>query len=50
MKPFELKKLVQEYQLLRTKQAKSYDHRIQLRLEQLKHRYYHETGNDLDTK
>ena len=50
MKPSELKKLVQEYHLLRTRQAKSYDHRTQLRLEHLKHKYYHETGNDLDTK
>lgn len=49
MKNSELKKLVQEYHLLKSKQAKSYRHDTQQRLEELEHRYYHETGNDLKT-
>jgi len=47
MKSSDLKKLVQEYQTLRSKQAKSYQHKTQERLKELEHQYYHETGNDL---
>jgi hypothetical protein len=50
MKSSELRKLVQEYQTLKAKQEKSYDHRIHERLREIEHRYYHETGNDLITK
>jgi hypothetical protein len=50
MKSSELRRLVQEYHTLLAKQAKSYDHRVYERLKEIKHRYYHETGNDLTTK
>lgn len=49
MKSSDLRNLVQEYKLLRAKQAKSYDHKIEQKLGELEHRYYHETGTDLKT-
>jgi len=50
MKNSELKKLIQEYHALKSRQAESYDHRTHLRIKEIEHRYYHETGSALATK
>jgi hypothetical protein len=50
MKPSELRKLIQEYPTLKAIQEKSYNHHVSERLKEIKHRYYHETGNDMTTK
>lgn len=52
MKKSELKKLVSEYKNLRLKLAKrstSYHPTISQKLDEIKHRYFHETGNDLES-
>jgi hypothetical protein len=48
MKKSELSKLVQEYRVLQAKLAKKYDHKTSERIKELKHRYYHETGNQIE--
>ncbi|HIH07357.1 MAG TPA: hypothetical protein HA290_00220 [Candidatus Nitrosotenuis sp.] len=47
MKNSELKSLVQRHRLLKIKQSKSYDQRTQEIIEELEHRYFHETGHSL---
>jgi hypothetical protein len=47
MKKSELRKLVSEYQTLKTRFDKSKDTQISEKLEQIEHRYFHETGRDL---
>lgn len=52
MKKSELKKLVSEYKNLQLKLAKrntSHHPTILQKLDDLKHRYFHETGNDLES-
>ncbi|MEM2160319.1 MAG: hypothetical protein QXN55_05120 [Candidatus Nitrosotenuis sp.] len=49
MKKSEMRKIVGEYNTLRTKLAKKYDYKISERLKEIEHRYYHETGTDLKT-
>ena len=52
MKKSELKKLVLEYQNLLLKLAKrdsSYHPTILQKLDEIKRRYFHETGNDLES-
>ncbi len=52
MNKSELKKLVSEYQSLKLKLAKrdsSYHPTILQKLGEIKHRYFHETGNDLES-
>lgn len=48
MKKSELNKLVQEYHALQAKLAKKYDHKTSKRIGELKHHYYHETGNPIE--
>ncbi len=47
MKKSELNKLVQEYRVLQAKISKKHDPRVMMRLKEIEHRYYHETGNQL---
>ena len=51
MKKSELKKLVSEYKSLQLKLTKSGHAKIRTleKLAELKHRYFHETGNDLES-
>ena len=52
MKKSELKKLVSEYKNLKLKLAKrntSYHPTILQKLGVIKHRYFHETGNDIES-
>jgi len=52
VKKSELKKLVSEYKNLRLKLAKrdaSNHPTISQKLDEIKHRYFHETGNDLES-
>ena len=52
MKKSELKKLVSEYKNLQLKLAKRDSTRnrtILQKLDEIKHRYFHETGNDLES-
>ena len=51
MKKSELKKLVSEYQNLKLKidrRKLQRDSALSEKLEEIKHRYFHETGNDLE--
>lgn len=48
MKGSELKRLVEEYKALKSKSAKlPYSHKTQQKLEEIEHRYFHETGQTL---
>lgn len=49
MKKSDLKKLVQEYALLKAKSNKKHDQRILAKLKEIERRYYHETGNELNS-
>lgn len=52
MKKSELKKLVSEYKSLQLKLAKrdsARNHTVLKKLDEIKHRYFHETGNDLES-
>ncbi|WP_316506881.1 hypothetical protein [Nitrosopumilus sp.] len=48
MKNSEFKRLVAEYKERKTKSKKSNDKRLQEKLSQIEHRYYHETGSTLE--
>ncbi|QLH08831.1 hypothetical protein [Candidatus Nitrosotenuis sp. DW1] len=51
MKKSELKKLVSDYQDLKLKISRRnlpYDHALSEKLDEIKHRYFHETGNDIE--
>ncbi len=45
MKKSELRKLVSEYNSLKSKLDKKNDQKIIKKLKELEHRYYHETGD-----
>jgi len=47
MKKSELRKLVAEYKEIKLKSKKSKDKKLQEKLSQIEHRYYHETGRML---
>ena len=47
MKKSELRKLVAEYKEIKLKLKKSKDSKLQDKLGQIEHRYYHETGRML---
>lgn len=47
MKKSELRRLVSEYNSLKSKLEKKYDHKIIKKLKEIEHRYYHETGTSL---
>ena len=47
MKKSELRKLVAEYKGIKLKSKKSKDKKLQEKLGQIEHRYYHETGRML---
>jgi len=47
MKKSELRKLVAEYKEVKLKSKKSKDKKLQEKLGQIEHRYYHETGRML---
>ena len=47
MKKSELRKLVEEYKEIKLKSKKSKDKKLQEKLGQIEHRYYHETGRML---
>jgi len=47
MKKSELRKLVAEYKKIKLKSEKSNDIKLQDKLGQIEHRYYHETGRIL---
>lgn len=52
MKKSELKKLVSEYKNLKLKidrRKLTHDSALSEKLEEIKHRYFHETGNDLES-
>ena len=47
MKKSELRKLVAAYKEIKLKSKKSKDSKLQDKLDQIEHRYYHETGRML---
>jgi len=47
MKKSELRKLIAEYKKTELKSKKSKDGKLQEKLDQIEHRYYHETGRML---
>ena len=47
MKKAELRKLVAKYKEMKSKTKKSNDKKLQDKLEEIEHRYYHETGRSL---
>jgi len=47
MKKSELRKLVAEYKEIKLKSKKSKDKKLQEKLGQIEHRYFHETGRML---
>ena len=47
MKKSELRKLIAEYKKMELKSKKSKDNKLQEKLGQIEHRYYHETGRML---
>jgi hypothetical protein len=50
MKSSELKKLVEEYKALKSKSSRPnlpYDHKTQQKMDEIEHRYFHETGQPL---
>jgi len=47
MKKSELRKLIAEYKKIKLKSKKSNDNKLQEKLSQIEHRYYHETGRIL---
>ena len=49
MKKSELRKLVAEYKDVKIKFKKTPNKRYSERLEEIKHRYYHETGRTLES-
>lgn len=52
MKKSELKKLISEYKILKLKLDKSdlpHNRIMSEKLAEIKHRYFHETGNDLES-
>ena len=49
MKNSELRRLVAEYKEIKIKSKKSKDKRLYEKLKEIEHRYYHETGNTLES-
>ena len=47
MKKSELSSIVSDYKSLCARQTKNYDHKIHLKILELRRRYYHETGSEL---
>lgn len=51
MKKSELRKLISKYKMLKSKSKKdsSYSLKIPDKLKELEHRYFHETGRDIES-
>jgi len=52
MKKSELRKLIEEYKRLKSQSNKkqiSYNQKTSDKLKELKHRYFHETGQDIES-
>ena len=51
MKKSELKKLIAEYRNLRLKSKKDspHNHKVSDKLKELEHRYFHETGREIES-
>lgn len=49
MKKSELRKLVSEYKEIQKKIKKSQNQKLNNKLKELRHRYFHETGKDIDS-
>ncbi|MFB5605816.1 MAG: hypothetical protein ACE5R5_01170 [Nitrosarchaeum sp.] len=49
MKKSEIRKLVNEYKEIRTKIKKIQNKKLLKKLEELEHRYFHETGRNIQT-
>ncbi|MHA7648226.1 hypothetical protein [Nitrosopumilus sp. S4] len=47
MKKSELRMLIAEYKQLKLKIKKSKDKKLQEKINQIEHRYFHETGNSI---
>lgn len=50
MKKSELKMLIAEYTKIKLKMKKSKDKKLQEKLEQIGHKYFHETGNTIKSE
>lgn len=50
MKKSELRMLIIEYKQLKLKIKKSNDKKLQEKINQIEHRYFHETGNSIKTE
>ena len=48
MKKSELKRLIARYQEIQVKIKKSHNEKLKKELEEIQHRYFHETGNNLE--
>lgn len=49
MKKAELRRLVSEYSSLNSKYKKTNDQKILQKMAQIRHRYYHETGREIES-
>lgn len=49
MKKSELRKLIARYRELQVKIKKSYNEKLKKELDEIEHRYFHETGNNLES-
>ncbi|MCV0393391.1 MAG: hypothetical protein K5790_08925 [Nitrosopumilus sp.] len=50
MKKSELRMLIAEYNQIKLKIKKSNDRKLQEKIKQIEHRYFHETGNSIKAK
>ena len=49
MKNSELRRLIARYQQIQVKLKKSNNEKLKKELEEIKHKYFHETGNNLES-
>lgn len=49
MKKSELRRLIARYQEIQVKIKKSHNEKLRKELEEIKHRYFHETGSNLES-
>jgi hypothetical protein len=50
MKKLDLRKLIARYQEIQAKIKKSHNETLKKELEEIEHRYFHETGNNLESE
>ena len=50
MKKSELRRLIARYQEIQLKIKKSHNEKLKKELEEIGHRYFHETGNNLESE